>query len=562
MILHLHIENYALIEVLDCSWEKGMTAITGETGSGKSIVLGALGLALGNRAETQHVRTGANKCVIEATFVDVRPAVDQWLKAHDFDPVAAGDSTLRIRREVLPNGRGRAFIQDSPAKVAELASLGELLVDLHGQDETRALLERETRLRWLDDWGNLNATREAFVESFKSWQRAQSDWSAAKRKLGGPQADLAYIEYQIQTLQSLHLDDVDEDALEAERSLLTNASEVRQQLLLAGAWLGGDEGDALTAVRKAMDCLNSIASHMPEAAGWSQRLASVKIELDDIAAEAAQHGEDVEEDPKRLATVENVLDELRRAMFKFKCADVAALRSHLAQLIEDRDASAQLEDQVRELEKEMHQLTSICREAGRDLRIAREEASKALCSSIQADCISLKMPNTQMSFAFKEWPEHQWDEWGIDDVEILFSANPGSPPAPLKLVASGGERSRLMLAMKAAKAKSRPGGTIVLDEIDSGVSGEVATRMADLMAQMAERQQVFTVTHLPQVAARGQHHVEVSKQTSNTSTITTLHPLSTTERVTAIARMLSGDDVSEAALENARSLMGLKKEGG
>ena len=555
MIRHLHIENYALIEALDCSWEKGLTAITGETGSGKSIVLGALGLVLGNRAETQHIRSGASKCIIEATFETTRPIVTEWLRAQDFDGPEGAAGILRIRREITPAGRGRAFIQDSPAKVSDLAQLGEWLVDLHGQDETRALMEREARLRLLDDWGALAAERQVYLSAFETLKSTEKALTEAKKMMGGPQADLAYLEYQINALQALQLDTVDEHALEAERDLLANASDVRHNLLQASVALDGDQHSAQDAIHAALGALRGSLHHYPQAEEWLQRLESVKIEIDDIAAEASSRGEEVEEDPARLAAVEAQLDALRSAMLKHKCNSVEALRQLLEELLGSLDESAALESRIKALTDRAAAEREACERAGEHWREARTQAAAKLCAEVTADCATLKMPDTQMSFSFEPLPDTQWDEWGTDDVEILFSANLGSPQAPLRLVASGGERSRLMLAMKAAKAKSRPGGTIVLDEIDTGVSGDVASRMAELMADISAQQQVFTVTHLPQVAARADHHVEVHKRTEDGTTRTYLKSLTSDERIEAIARMLSGNELTAAAIDNAKALL-------
>lgn len=555
MIRHLHIENYALIEALDCAWEKGLTAITGETGSGKSIVLGALGLVLGNRAETQHIRTGASKCIIEATFETTRPAVRQWLESHDFDAPEGPNGLLRIRREITPTGRGRAFIQDSPAKVSDLAQLGEWLVDLHGQDETRALMEREARLRLLDDWGELQAERTTYLTAFANWKAAEKELAAARKKLGGPQADLAYLEYQINALQALQLDTLDEQALEAERDLLANASDVRHNLLQASTALDGDHHSAQDAIRRALSAFRSISGHLSQAEEWLQRLESVKIEIDDIASEAAGRGEEVEEDPARLTAVEAQLDALRSAMLKHNCANVEDLRQLLNDLTTSLEDSAELESRVTTLAAEVAELRDACALAGEQWRQTRSAAATKLCAEVTADCASLKMPDTQMSFTFETMPDTQWDEWGTDEVEIMFSANLGSPQAPLRMVASGGERSRLMLTLKAAKAKARPGGTIVLDEIDTGVSGDVASRMAELMAEISQQQQVFTVTHLPQVAARADHHVEVHKRTEEGTTRTYIKGLNPADRIEAIAKMLSGNELTAAAVDNAKALL-------
>lgn len=560
MIRQLNIENYALIESLDVTWHHGLTAITGETGSGKSIVLGALGLALGNRAETQHVRPHANKCIVEAEFDHVGPKAVQWLLDRDFDvSTSEMETIIRVRREVLPNGRSRAFIQDSPAKVADLAYLGSLLVDLHGQDETRALLDREVRLTLLDERGDLQPLRSKYQQLFSQWKFTLVSLSEAQKKKNAPQADLAYLRFQIQELEGLGLEQLNEAELEQKRDLLLHAAEVKQGLSEANEHLSGeshpDHPHAISAIRKAWNALKSVAPHLADGEEWVRRMESVYIEVNDIAAEAGRHAENIEEDPHQLAQLESVLDDLKRALFKHQCDDVPALILKHQSLLEELNQSERMDEHIAALEHQAQIDETACKEVGYELTQQRKMVADQLCTGVIQDCATLKMPDTQLSFDFSELPPGQWDLWGTHHVEMMFSANLGTQKAPLHLVASGGERSRLMLALKAAKSKTQLGGTIVLDEIDAGVSGDVASRMAQLMQMMAQNQQVITVTHLPQVAAQADHHVEIIKCTEANQTRTTLQVLSRNQRVSAIAGMLSGAEVTQAAMENAENLI-------
>lgn len=559
MIRQLNIENYALIESLDATWCAGMTAITGETGSGKSIVLGALGLALGNRAETQHVRAGANKCIVEVEFDHVGPQAMQWLLQRDFDVPPSEAETIRVRREVFPNGRSRAFIQDSPAKVADLAHLGSLLVDLHGQDETRALLDREVRLTLLDERGDLQSLRSQYQDLFSQWKSTLAALSEAQKKKNAPQADVAYLRFQIQELDGLKLDQLNEAELEQKRDLLLHAAEVKHGLSEANEHLSGesypDHPHAISAIRKAWNALKSIAPHLPDGEEWVRRMESVYIEVKDIAAEAGLHAEHIEEDPHQLAHIESTLDDLKRALFKHQCDDIPALMLKHESLLEALDQSERMDEHIAALEHQAQIDETACMKVGHDLTLQRKTVAEQLCTGVIQDCAALKMPDTQLSFDFSELPSGQWDFWGTHHVEMMFSANLGTQKAPLHLVASGGERSRLMLALKAAKSKTQSVGTIVLDEIDTGVSGDVANRMAQLMRMMAQNQQVLTVTHLPQVAAQADHHVEISKCNDGNQTRTTLQQLSTNERVSVIAGMLSGAEITQAALDNAEHLI-------
>lgn len=559
MLEILQIRNYALIEALDVTWAEGLTAMTGETGSGKSIVLGALSLVLGGRADAQQVREGEAKCSVDAVFTDLPPAVGSWLREMDFDDLSVTEGKLRIRREILAGGRSRAFIQDSPAKVGDLAALGPFLVDLHGQDETRALMERETRLALLDAAGSHAAVNRDFKNCFADWLTARKELAAIEKRLGGPQADGDYLDFQIRELDALKLDQVDAAALEAERDLLENASSIRFSLLAASDLLDGDShadnSSILDALKRAEGLLGEAAEHMPAAREWSERMGSVRIELLDLGSDISSSADGIEEDPGRLAQLNAQLDNLNRALVRHQVADVAELKQKYDALCAERLDAETLEEQRTECAKRVEKLQAELAQLGEDLTAGRQSAANVLCAQVVADVQELKMPHAQLQFAFDSLPVSKWDEWGTSEVEILFSANPGSRLAPLAQVASGGERSRLMLALKATKAASQPGSTIVLDEIDTGVSGEVASRMAALMARMAEHQQVLTVTHLPQVAARAHHHVEVKKITDGQSTRTLVEPLNVTQRVEAIATMLSGTEITPAARAHAESLL-------
>jgi DNA repair protein RecN (Recombination protein N) len=559
MLEILQIRNYALIEALDVTWAEGLTAMTGETGSGKSIVLGALGLVLGGRSDAQQVREGEAKCSVEAVFQGLHTAVRTWLREMNFDDLSMTGGKLRIRREILAGGRSRAFIQDSPAKVGDLAALAPFLVDLHGQDETRALMERETRLALLDAAGSHTATTREYQDRFADWQAARKELAAIEKRLGGPQADGDYLDFQIRELDALKLDQLDSAALEAERDLLENASAIRFSLLAASDLLDGDShadsANILDSLKRAEAYLGEAAEHLPVAREWSERMGSVRIELMDLASDIARSADGIEEDPGRLAQLNTQLDHLNRALVRHQAADVADLKQKYDALCAERLDAETLEEQRTESLERVEKLQVEVASLGEALTAGRQAAADALCQQVMADVQELKMPHAQLQFAFDPLPDSKWDEWGTAEVEILFSANPGSRLAPLAQVASGGERSRLMLALKAAKAASQPGSTIVLDEIDTGVSGEVASRMAALMARMAEHQQVLTVTHLPQVAARAHHHVEVKKITDGQSTRTLVEPLSDAQRIEAIATMLSGAEITQAARAHAEALL-------
>lgn len=549
MLRILEVHQYALIEHLRVEWQSGLTTLTGETGSGKSILLGALGLALGERADVSSIRKGAEKCWVEAVF-DLTPQSHSWLEQRGLDVF----EEITIRRELGSQGRSRAFVNDTPVNLSDLRELAVQLVDLHGQDDTKALLDRERRLDWIDGRLEQPDVIEAYRIAWDAFGKAKRDLDQLNQEWGGIDPD--YLQFQLAELDALQVADQDWEALENKRSALLHADGIRSALLLAWQSLGGGndgEPDVLGLLKLVEKQLGAASSLLPRLEQIHTEVNEALTELKEVGREIAREADAVQEDPESLARLHLQFDELQRLMAKHRCQAVSDLVAFHRQLRMQWDrwcesaaireeAIVRLKECHETLQKESQALTKLRMKAGEDL-------AAAIATTLK----SLHMPHARLVFQWKS--KNTWDAWGIDDVDWLFSANPGSPPLPLHLVASGGERSRLMLAIKSVVESGRGVPTIVLDEIDTGVSGQVAEKMARTMQHMAVSRQVLAITHLPQVAAAGHQQWEVAKFESAGSTTTQLIPLTASTRVQAIARMLSGAEVSEAATQHAQSLL-------
>ena len=550
MLKSLNIRNYALIDALDLPWSTGMTAMTGETGSGKSIVLGALGLLIGDRADTSSIRTGADRCTVEGVF-STTPAIQAWLEANQLD---AWDDLI-IRREFSRQGRGRIFVNDTPVKLQDLQALGNRLVDLHGQDSAKLLLQREFQLAWIDSNADHAPTIQAYTEVYTAFKEAQRRLAELELKRSQPQTDLDYIQYQLDELNQLNLEDQDWNALMEERDVLENGEAIREALTQALAALSdNDEGtgavDRVQVAGKQLDTLGGIGNRFLELA---QRLTSVRIELDDLIQELTVLAEESDANPNRLDYLNALHNDLHRILHKHHAANVDELKRLQISLAEQLSDAADVDQAYAAAQQALAQRRAEVFEVGRNLMQSRQTIAAELASGIMEKLQRLSMPDARLDFTWNEMTEP--DAMGIEEVTIVFSANPGHPALPLQKVASGGEKSRLMLAFKATGQGSTSIPTIVLDEIDTGVSGKVAEEMAELMHQMAQQQQVISVTHLPQVAASADHHLKVSKRSVDAATRTEVTPLGTDARVQELAGMLSGSVVTEAAKAHASALL-------
>lgn len=552
MLRRIRIHNHALIQEVELQLDEGFHVFTGETGSGKSILLGAVGLLLGDRADTSSVGLHGDRAVVEGDFS--APQLDTWLAQEDL-PTGA---RITVRREVLRNGRSRVFINDAQASVTQLRELGSRMVDIHRQDHAGAVLERPALCDLLDLAGAHSGIREAYTETFLRWSEARTRLDRLQAQAKAPSSDVDYLTHQLRELENLNLASLDWLELQAELNTLQHASELHEGLQEACHRCDSDEGGAIGAIHQARKALASLEGVDREVDEALERLQSVRIELQDLAATLEDLLEQKQPDPQRLAHLEQRHDAIVRALRKHNVetpADLIALEDSLAQDIHSVQGLEQALDEAEKLEKEaLH----VMHRAGAQLTAARQDAAKALTDAVLPILAKLKMPHASMGW---EWPACTPDAWGMDAAEVWFSSNPGSPLLPLTKVASGGERARFMLALKSVLASIQSTPVVILDEIDTGVSGEVAAHMGQAMrdiSQSRHTQQVLAVTHLPQVAALATKHWEVSKFTDGATTHVTVEALSPEGRQRAIASMLSGADVTAEALGQAARLLGSK----
>jgi len=549
MLHSLCIDNYALIERLELEWSAGLTAMTGETGSGKSIVLGALGLVLGDRAEVTAVRSGSSKCTVEATFSSL-PFANDWLQENELETW----SELILRREVTDQGRSRAFINDTPVSVAQLKAIGELLVDMHGQDSTRLMLRRDYQIRWLDSLGSHTPLLQSYQLAFTLFKEHQSTLSELEIERSKPQTDRDYLSYQLEELATLELATIDWDTLKDELSLLENSASIQEQLHVTWSALAGDSdsNNVLSAWAQGRKALIQASSLFPPLQELVDRMESLDVEIKDVVNELESRAASIENNPARLQQLQRRFHDFQKISLKHHAETASELIQLEQNLQEQIERTADLEGAYQNAKDQLEASRAQVLKLGLELMHARQSAAKNLEMDVLKHLVQMKMPDAVLQFELS--PTQEPDQLGIEQVKLLFSANPGAKIAPLEQVASGGEKSRLMLAFKAAQTTTGL-PTIVLDEIDTGVSGDVADKMAKMMRLMAKSQQVISITHLPQVAAQSDQHYQVAKHVSDAVTRTHVVQLNGEERVLEIAALLSGETISDAARANAEALL-------
>lgn len=546
MLRRLSIRNYALIESIDWDCSQGWTVLTGETGSGKSILLGALGLVLGDRAE------GAGpfqqeKCIVEAEFAP-SPAARALLGEWD----DGGDCI--IRRSIAPGGRSRAYVNDEPVKLHTLKALAPLLVDLHGQQDGQRLHASEGLLHAIDShFGKASALAVEWRERYGLWKNARSAWESLNSHDGMPDADADYLRFQLEELEALDFSDPNLRNLDNRLEQLAHAQDVYQALASVSRILSGDGPCVLSQLRTVEQSLEKVVGFNSDAAQLLERVRSCRIELDDVVSESESATDSVDLNPEALAAAEADRNRINRLLDKHRAANLEALAEREEamrhQLEEAKGRSARLEQLQAEVDLHATELERI----GELLQAARQHSAEVLAHSILRHLQHLKLPSAQLAF---DWTATELPEpAGPARVSLSFSANPGRPLQPLIKVASGGERSRVMLALKAALTEHLEVPTLILDEIDAGVSGDVAARMGDLIATIAKGAQVITISHLPQVAGKADHHFKVFKEERDGRAHTGMTPLDEAGRIEELAAMLSGENIGEAARAQARSLM-------
>ena len=556
MLKQLYIKNYTLIEELDITFDSGFSVITGETGAGKSIILGAISLLLGQRADSKQVKNGAAKCTIEAHFDLSRYDFQPFFTENDID-YDEGDCILR--RELTATGKSRAFINDTPVALTQMRELGEQLVDIHSQHQNLLLQKEDFQLNVVDIIADDRKQVDAYREAFHKYRTLISELEALRSSIEQGKRDEEYLRFQYQELTEAQLQDGQQEELEQESEMLSHAEEIKSALYAADQQLSGDEQNIVQSLRQLEQQLNGIEDVYPQAREMTERLASLHIELKDVAQEISSQMDNVEFNPARLETINTQLDTIYRLQQKFHVetiAELLTLQKQLATQLEQIDNS---DEELAEREATVKKQAERCLKLAEELTRLRKKAATTVQKEMEKRLVPLGIPNVRFEISFKEQGDmsaEQLTERGADKIQFLFSANKSTPLQPLSQVASGGEIARVMLSLKAMISGAVKLPTIIFDEIDTGVSGKIAQKMALIMQEMGDQdRQVISITHLPQIAALGKHHYKVYKEDSADGTHSHMQQLTAEERVTEIAQMLSGDSVSEAALNNARELL-------
>lgn len=552
MLRRLTVKNYAIIRELDMGFGEGFTVITGETGAGKSILLGALGLALGERADTSVLLSQDEKCVVEADF-NVRGYELEGL----FDDNGLDyDDDLILRREITPAGKSRAFINDTPVTLNVMKELGTRLIDVHSQHQTLLLGNNMFQLRVIDAYAGASSLSGEYGNAWVRYLRARRAYDDAAGDAERERSDFDYYSHQLGELQAARLTEGEQELLEQEQERLTNAGEIKEALTTVTTALSGDGASAISLLRAVRNSLARISGWLPEAALLEQRIDSQLIDLNDISYEAEKLNSNTSDDPGRLEQVTARLDTIWSLMQKHRCRDLGELLSRQEQIAEKVSHSAGVDERITDLRKRADEAYAVVTELAGRLSAARREAVGPFTREITAMLKKLGMPHAR--FETDLIPSELPGPSGAEKAEFMFSANRQVEPEELSRCASGGELSRVMLCLKSVLASSSGLPAIIFDEIDSGVSGEVASMVGDILEDMGRSMQVINITHLPQVASRGTLHYHVYKEESDHSTITRVRLLKNGERVQEIARLLSGSTVTEAAVRNARELLGNK----
>lgn len=551
MLTTLHIQNYVLIDSLDIDFDKGFSVITGETGAGKSILLGAIGLLLGQRADMRMLKAGAQRCVIEARFDLSQYDFKEYFTSHELD--FDGQECI-IRREISASGKSRAFINDTPTSLSDLKELGEQLIDIHSQHQSLLLNKENFQLQVLDALAQDGKELSTYKQIYKAYIQTKAELEQAQQQAEHDKSEQDYLSYQLSQLTDAQLEADEEELLEQELSTLEHAEDIKSALYQSNAQLDNEQGiiDQLHEVTRRIQSLTSVYAL---AQGLAERLDSCYIELRDIAREVETNMENVDYDPERLAEASQRMSLLHDLKQKFHADDISQLitiRDNLQErlsTIENSDAHlAELQRQVTQLENELRQAAKILSELRSK---AANRVEKEMCQRL----VPLGMPNVQ--FRVDIHSDAPFSPSGCDKVTFFFSANKNVALQPLSQVASGGETARLMLALKAMISGVVKLPTIIFDEIDTGVSGHIAEKMAEIMKEMGDgcNRQIISITHLPQIAAMGSRHYRVFKTDDDDVTTSHIVLLNDEERIEELARMLSGSTLTQAAIDNAKALL-------
>ena len=552
MLTHLYIKNYALVDELDIDLHPGFSVITGETGAGKSILLGAIGLLLGQRADGKDIRQGARKCIIEAQFCLKGFDLEEFFIQNDFD---IENQECRIRRELTDAGKSRAFVNDTPATLSQLKALGARIIDIHSQHQNLLLANEVFQTDMLDLMGNAMQARQDFATCYRMHRQLCQQLQALRQEAEEAGRNHDYLAFQWEQLSQLKPQAGEDEALEKEASTLQHAEEIKTVLYQTGQRLSAEEGGILAGLRHACQQLQQLQRVHDGCAGWAERLENAYIDMKDLCDDVTMEAERMEFDPVRLQQVNDRLDALYSLEQKHHVENAAQLAELTESLRAQLDKTEQYDERITQVQAQVEACREELERRGAALTALRTDAATRIEAHLVEALLPLGIPHPQVHIDIA--PLSQPSPLGMDRVTLMFSANRNSAPKPIAEVASGGETARMMLAVKQMLASVRQMPTIIFDEIDTGVSGRIAECMAHIMQQMSSTHgtQVVSITHLPQIAARGDVHYKVYKQDNDSHTASHIVRLSDSERVTEIAHMLSGAEVTEAAIENAKQLL-------
>lgn len=552
MLKSLYISNYALISELHIDFNEGFSVLTGETGAGKSIILGALSLILGQRADTKAIKTDSDKCIIEAEFnIEAYPSLTSFFKKNDLDQTSS--KLCLIRREITGNAKSRAFINDTPVSLNVLRELTSRLIDIHSQHDNLLLGSEGYQLGVVDMIAQNSKQLLYYSEVYTRWQNEIAELKKLENMASKQSAELDFVRFQFNQLNEAALKSGEQEELEAELQTLSHAEEIKIELQ-ASVILLDEEKSILPMIKEMQNSLSRIKKYVPEANEWLERIDSVYIDLKDICNELNSFADKVEYNPQRLEWVQNRLSDIYTLQKKYK-ADTTE------ELIRKRDEFDSILQRIDSFDEEIESLKHRIAESKSDVTSAalklsetRRKATKPIADFLVRQLKQLGMPNIRFEVEISTL--ENFGPSGNDEVQFLFSANKNRDMQAVQLIASGGEISRLMLSIKYLVANKSELPTIIFDEIDTGVSGEIADRMGEIMQKMGEAMQVITITHLPQIAAKSSQHFLVYKDDKGLQTQTYIRKLTAEERITQLAQMLSGKQLTEASVQNAKDLLG------
>ena len=552
MLKHLYIKNFTLIDELDIDLYQGFSVITGETGAGKSIILGAIGLLLGQRADSKAIKQGAEKCVIEAQFDLSRYGMEDFFSENDIE-YDAGETI--IRRELTATGKSRAFINDTPVQLSMLKELGERLVDVHSQHQNLLLNKQDFQLSVVDIIADDASQLAQYQQKYQEYHAATQELETLRDDIERNRQNLDFLQFQYDELQQAKLQEGEQEELEQKSDTMTHSEDIKSALYTADSALSAESSGIVDSLHSSLSALRSIERVLPEAVEFVERIESSYIELKDLAQDISSQLERIDFDPAELDAVNNRLDRLYDLEKKYHADTVEELIQKRDELEHQLSNIENGDEAVEALEARCRQLKAECEKQADALTKLRTKAAREIEKDLQSRLVPLGMPNVRFSVEITKGPlGHN----GQDKVAFLFSANTSTPLQPVSQVASGGEIARVMLSLKAMISGAVKLPTIIFDEIDTGVSGKIAEWMAQIMQEMGNHErQVISITHLPQIAALGAVHYKVEKKETPQGTTSHMSQLSPEERINEIAQMLSGSDISDAAIENAKQLLRL-----